>query len=239
MTALITLAHGSRRGGDDTIARLAGVAGGHASFLDLQEPGLSAVARNLKNAGHSHATVVPLLFSRAYHHKVDVPAALSAAEEETGLRLTLAPSFADAHPDIADILRARIHADAPAGAVVVLYAVGSSDARANEEIIALAANVGAQIAFATGIHKGEGLPGIIAAHPGRHIHLLPLFVAEGLLLDMARGQLPPGATESQVLGTDLAPIVRRLAELAGHNSIDQISSEGEDPSTHPMEVTQL
>lgn len=208
MTALITLAHGSRRGNCDIIARLADAAGGHASYLDLQEPSLSEVATSLKAQGHTSATVVPLLFSRAYHHKVDVPAAVAEAGRESGLELKLAPSFAEAHFEIAQLLTQRIAAGAPPGALVVLYAVGSSDNVANDDITRLAHQVGAQIAFAT---TQPGLADIVAAHPGRHIHLLPLFVAEGLLLDAAKKHLPEDATISPVLGTDLSPIVRHLA----------------------------
>ena len=41
--------------------------------LDLAEPDLGAAVRQLAEAGHTTAVVVPLLFTEAYHATVDVP----------------------------------------------------------------------------------------------------------------------------------------------------------------------
>jgi len=85
MVALITLGHGSRHGdaprGVDTLAAAAGDLLGvpaHAAYLDLNEPLLIDAARALA-ATHHHAVVVPLLFTRAYHSRVDVPSAVAEA----------------------------------------------------------------------------------------------------------------------------------------------------------------
>ena len=96
MVALITLGHGSRHGdaprGVDTLAAAAGDllrVPAHAAYLDLNEPLLIDAACALA-ATHHHAVVVPLLFTRAYHSRVDVPSAVAEAHAASGLNLTLA-----------------------------------------------------------------------------------------------------------------------------------------------------
>ncbi|HEX8632251.1 MAG TPA: CbiX/SirB N-terminal domain-containing protein, partial [Catenuloplanes sp.] len=62
-----------------------------AAYLDHTLPRPVQVLTALDAAGHRHATVVPLLLTAAYHGRVDVPAAVTAARAE-GLRMALSVS---------------------------------------------------------------------------------------------------------------------------------------------------
>ena len=68
--------------------------------------------------------VVPLLFTRAFHAKVDVPAHLAEAREHCDL--TLAEPLGTG-PDIAETLYKRLRIDAPSASHATLFPVGTSD----------------------------------------------------------------------------------------------------------------
>ncbi len=98
LSVLVGLAHGSRHarvaeGVEAVLAAtsvLAGV-GTRAAYLDLTDPDLAAVAADLATAGVRRAVVVPLLFTDAFHARIDVPAAVTQAAESSGVELVLAP----------------------------------------------------------------------------------------------------------------------------------------------------
>lgn len=234
MTALITLSHGSRhpqaeegiRAITQAAAERLGVdaADGH---LEFSAPTLSEAAQQVAARGHSEAVVVPLLFTDAYHATVDVPAAAAEAAEASGLRLVVADTLGQGE-DLAEVLARRIADDAPSQASVVLYPVGTSHTEAAEATERLAWRVGeltgrsVVVVPATGPRRGELRT---VAEGASHLHLLPLFVTQGTLLDVAVTRL--GAiqdetgvtvTHSAPLGVDLAPIVAeryRQAVLEG------------------------
>jgi sirohydrochlorin cobaltochelatase len=186
------LAHGSRRPGVGAsieglliaTAELGGLQT-RAAYLDLIAPDLGTVCADLP-AG-SGAVVVPLLFTRAFHATVDVPATLREAAERTGTDLVLADILGTGD-DIAEIALASaagagIADDQP----VLLYSVGSSDATANEAVHDLAARLGRR-------RQGRVAAGFGTAAPyGRDVlaelgqdgvpAILPLFVSPGVLLD--------------------------------------------------------
>ena len=91
MTALITLSHGSRhprakegiRALTEAAAEKLGVEWADA-HLEFDRPTLAEAAAALSS---SRAIVVPLLFTRAFHAKVDVPAHLAEAREHCDLTL--------------------------------------------------------------------------------------------------------------------------------------------------------
>jgi sirohydrochlorin ferrochelatase len=88
MTPLIAVAHGSRdprsaatiRGLLDVVRAMRPELDVRAAFLDLSEPLLGDVLDAVRDDGHREAVVLPLLLGRAFHARVDVPAAVSEAE---------------------------------------------------------------------------------------------------------------------------------------------------------------
>ena len=263
MTALITLSHGSRHPQavgliDELSAAAANSAGveGYSSHLEFNEPDLRTAVAEAIADGHKHLVIVPLLFTRGFHQKVDVPEQLAAVRQQAqraGADVELADGLGTGLA-MEELLSRVIARDAPAGAHVVLVSVGSSDHAANASVDKLARRVAARraggnqpCAHQPGANQpaaeqssADGISVVFATGPNRlaelaqhheRMHLVPLFVSHGLLLDrMYRqaeeinaapdGGAPAGAaqagesavqerriTYSQPLGTALAEVV--------------------------------
>lgn len=263
MTALITLSHGSRHPQavgliDELSAAAANSAGveGYSSHLEFNEPDLRTAVAEAIADGHKHLVIVPLLFTRGFHQKVDVPEQLAAVRQQAqrvGADVELADGLGTGVA-MEELLSRVIAREAPAGAHVVLVSVGSSDHAANASVDKLASRVAARRAGVNqaGAHQpganqpaaeqssADGISVVFATGPNRlaelaqhheRMHLVPLFVSHGLLLDrMYRqaeeinaapdGGAPAGAaqagesavqerriTYSQPLGTALAEVV--------------------------------
>lgn len=143
---IIVLAHGSRHPQADRAvasiaaetARLTGRAV-YAAYLDFSPLTLQNVASLIAVQGYRCAVVVPLLFTRAFHMRYDVPEALADAERNTGLKLHLTEGLGTGE-DMADIVaemnRAALR-DSGAD-TFVLYSVGSTIPGANGAIEELA-----------------------------------------------------------------------------------------------------
>ena len=219
---VICLAHGSRHpAADPAIARIsdavAGLTGAPAcpAYLDFSPLTLTTVAATLAAAGRRRATVVPMLFTRAFHLRHDVPEALAAATAETGVEFTLSDGLGTGD-DVAELLASRI----PAGTGhYVLYSVGSTVAGANEAVSALARRVG-ELAGLSATHltatgPGDTGPDALLAAIGsapRPVHVAPLFSAPGTLWDLAVAAVTavedrPTVTLGVPLGTTLAPLI--------------------------------
>ncbi len=85
---LIGLAHGSRHarvasGVESVLAATSLLVGveTRAAYLDLTDPDLGAVAADLAATGVRRAVVVPLLFTDAFHARIDVPEAVGQAAD--------------------------------------------------------------------------------------------------------------------------------------------------------------
>ena len=65
---------------------------------------LSSLAR----AGHRSAVVVPLLFTAAYHGRVDIPTAVAAAPLDVTVADVLGPVDGVVPPELLDALAARL-----------------------------------------------------------------------------------------------------------------------------------
>jgi sirohydrochlorin ferrochelatase len=192
---VIGLAHGSRhiRGQQAIDALLAAVAslGGvpaRPAYLDLAPPDLTTVAAELAAAGQSTAVVVPLLFTEAYHARIDVPQTVAAAQAATGVDLRVTDVLGTGD-DVLDLLLAELaRAGVSATHSVLLYAVGSSDPRANAAVADLAARLAARrgrpaaVAYAT----CDPRPAAVVETLPDPVAVLPLFLADGLLLDPLR-----------------------------------------------------
>lgn len=139
---LVTVAHGTRSGEGNAIAieltRLAGLALGVdavTSYVELQEPLLAeALAASVEPT-----VAVPLLLSRGYHTRVDLPSALTSARGPAALTEALGPSTALAKAQVDRLLEAG----ATPGQPVVLAAAGSQDPLAVEDLRAAAVLLGA------------------------------------------------------------------------------------------------
>jgi sirohydrochlorin ferrochelatase len=123
---LLTVAHGTRAGEGNAVAlelsRLAGSSLGvpaFESYVELQSP-LMAEALRLSA---DPTVVVPLLLSRGYHTRVDLPEALGSARGPAVITDPLGPSAALAVAQVARLLEAG----ATPGQPVVLAAAGSND----------------------------------------------------------------------------------------------------------------
>ncbi|MDO5670080.1 MAG: CbiX/SirB N-terminal domain-containing protein [Corynebacterium sp.] len=202
MTALLTLSHGSRHpraaAGIDRLTAVAGERLGvtaRAAHLEFNSPSLIDAAASLAAAGHRRAVVVPLLFTDGFHARHDVPAALQAAQELSGLDLLPARGLGTGE-DIAEVLAA--HTRPAPGRSLTLAHVGSSDPTAEEAVGALAQRVAARLGRQVGVRRATG------DVTYGETHLIPLFVTEALLLDRL---LTPGVSADPPLGAALADIV--------------------------------
>ncbi|SER14717.1 sirohydrochlorin chelatase [Microlunatus flavus] len=214
---VVGLAHGSRHPrGSDAIEALmiaVGAAAGvpaHAAYLDLAEPDLGAVAALLAEEGHERAVVVPLLFTQAFHARVDVPEAVAAASASSGLDLVVADVLGTGD-DVGDVLRGALDGAGVDGDLdAVLLAVGSSRAEANEAVADLAARLSdgrrgrVRAAFGTCDPRVDQVLGDL----GEPVALWPLFLADGLLLDPVRARFEErGWPVVEPLGAFAAPLV--------------------------------
>lgn len=214
MTHLILLSHGSRHprahaGVEklaDATAALLGDAAASVRVAHLEfdpERTLSRVA-----VGVDEAVVVPLLFAGGFHARHDVPEDMAAAEEATGARLGLADSLG-AGEDVAEVLAASVRERAAPDARVILYSVGSSLREAQDNVAALvpmiAARTGREVEFVSATNMERSVADVVAEFDP--VHLLPLFVTEGLLLDAAHQALGETSTASEPLRSSLAHVV--------------------------------
>lgn len=139
MSAVILLGHGSPdpRAGIGAAALAGRVADLLPSdeirlaFLDNTAPTLTEAA--LTVAEHADITVVPVFLSRAYHVKVDVPAAVAKASAAINRDITITEPIGP-DPLLLDALEPQLPAEAP----LVLATAGTSDTEAQAAFDALA-----------------------------------------------------------------------------------------------------
>ena len=205
---VIGLAHGSRHPrGAEAIEQLMRAVGeltdvpARVAYLDLAQPDLTAVATELAAAGHQRAVVVPLLFTAAFHATVDVPEAVQEAAESAGIELSVADILGTGDDVLEMLDRARQDAGIDPQASLLVFAVGSSNPAANAAVADLAARLGlrhrttARAAFGTTAPRVD----VVLPELTEPIAVLPLFLAEGLLLDpmRARAQSTAGGSPSR------------------------------------------
>ncbi len=221
---VIGLAHGSRHPGGGVaieglmtaVGQLSGLEA-RAAFLDLAQPDLETVAHELAAAGHRAAVVVPLLFTAAFHATIDAPDAVRRAAESSGLQLRVADILGTGD-DVAALLAAGLdEAGVPESDSVLLFAVGSSRPAANAAVADLAARLGenrpggVRAAFGT----TDPRPAAVLDQLRAPVALLPLFLADGLLLDPLRALAADrGWTLIEPIGPRAAAIVLRRCTSA-------------------------
>jgi sirohydrochlorin ferrochelatase len=155
-TPLVAVAHGSRdprsaatvRALVDLVAAQRPDLDVRVAFLDLSRPLLSDVLAGLRREGHRDAVVVPLLLGSAYHARVDIPS-IVAGEPGLAVRVT---DVLGADPEVQALAVRRLLATGvrtgDAGLGVVLAATGSSSARANRVVSAMATRWAARYGWA-------------------------------------------------------------------------------------------
>ena len=231
---LIGLAHGSRHarvadGIEAVLAASSHLAGveTRAAYLDLTAPDLEAVAADLAATGVHRAVVVPLLFTDAFHARIDVPEAVAQAADSSGIELVLAPILGTGDDVVAVVADRLSAAGTTATESILLYAVGSSRPDANAAVADLADRLAAhrgtpvRVGFGTTEPRAADVLAELVASTDPPGPVVPLFVAPGLLLDgIAPAVAAAGWRLADPLGTLLAPVVsqRYTAALgaAGH-----------------------
>jgi sirohydrochlorin cobaltochelatase len=187
------------------------------AYLDLAEPDLGAAAHQLASAGHTTAVVVPLLFTEAFHATVDVPETVRDVVQALRLELVVADILGTGD-DVADVLRQSLDvAGIGADSSVLLFGVGSSRPAANDAVVDLAGRLAqarrnpVRACFGT---CPPGIADVIEALP-EPIAILPLFLAEGLLLSPVRALAAErGWRIAEPLGERAAGLVRQRYDSA-------------------------
>jgi sirohydrochlorin ferrochelatase len=170
VSVLHVVAHGTRsvagqgqiRALADTVALRRPELDVRLSYVDVQQP-------RIADAVTPGSVVVPLLLSTGYHVRVDIA---RAAEGNAVVTPPLGPD-----PVLTAALRRRL----PAYDAVVLAAAGSSDPRWRADIDAIAAGLGAHVAYASG--TGRRVPDVVAElrrGGARRIAIAAYLLAEGL-----------------------------------------------------------
>ena len=218
---LIGLAHGSRHarvrpGVEAVLAASSPLAGvrTRAAYLDLTDPDLEAVAADLAATGVRRAVVVPLLFTDAFHARIDVPEAVAQAADSSGIELVLAPILGTGDDVVAVVADRLSAAGTTADEPVLVYAVGSSRPDANAAVVDLADRLTVRrgtpvrVGFGTTEPRAADVLGELMAGSEVTGTVVPLFVAPGLLLDaIAPTIAAAGWRLADPLGTLLAPVV--------------------------------
>ncbi len=216
MTALVTVAHGTRNLAGNDVARLVADAAGRrlgwparASFVELSEPLFADVMVEAEVA----TVVVPLLLSTGFHMRTDLPEALEKASVPVTLGAPLGPDPLLAQAQVARLLEAG----AVAGQRVVLVAAGSSDEDATCDQMAavslLSRAWNGPVELAT--LSGHGTRPAEVVRPGDAVS--PYLLSPGFFHDRVRRESPEGVVVADVIGAhelvvDL--VVQRAQELA-------------------------
>jgi len=221
---LIGLAHGSRHPGVaasiDQLMLATGAAGGMpavGAFLDLAEPDLPTVARRLADLGHRAAVVAPLLFTEAFHARVDVPEAVREASASSGLQLVTAAVLGTSD-DMLEVVEQSMTAAGVGNAhSVVLLAVGSSRSEANDAVLDLAARLERRRTGRVVAAFGTRSPRVAEVLDGlpEPTAIVPLFLSPGLLLDpLEELAASRGMVMAAPLGDLVAPLLVRRYQRA-------------------------
>ena len=191
---LVATAHGTRSAaGSATVAALVNEVRRarpeldvRLAFVDVAEPFLADVVATVEGP----LIVVPVLLSRGYHVRVDIPQAL-AGRPDAAATPALGPDRAVSRA-LAERLAAAREPGVRAGAHIVLVATGSSDPDAAEDLAEAAADLAALVS--TPVHaavmSGPGVPfaEAISAHDGGPVDVVPYLLAEGVFYDRLRAE---------------------------------------------------
>jgi sirohydrochlorin ferrochelatase len=225
---LLVIAHGSRDPRHAAVVhaltrRVAAARPGlrvDTAFLDFNAPSVPQAVGRLAAGGVRDAVALPLLLTRAFHAKTDIPAVLRESTAALpGLRLrtadVLGPSALLAAALERRLREAGLRPGDRASTGVVLAAAGSTDPEAREVIAGIAREwrrtgwYAVRPAFASAaLPRTEDAVRELRAEGARRIAVAPYVIAPGFLPDrIARGAREAGADL-------LAPVLGAAPELA-------------------------
>ncbi|MDI1459783.1 CbiX/SirB N-terminal domain-containing protein [Catellatospora sp. KI3] len=189
---LVLVAHGSRdpRAQASTRALARGVAAARpgldvrSAFLELAEPSPARVLAALRDSGAAAPVVVPVLLTRAYHGRVDLPAQVA------GFDCVIADTLgAVSEPLLAGLVR-RLREACPEYDAVVLAAAGTSVASGRATVTGVAAELGRRLGVPCEVaYASAGGPGgaeavaALRAAGARRVAAAAYFLAPGRLYD--------------------------------------------------------
>ncbi|MCK0437958.1 sirohydrochlorin chelatase [Gordonia alkaliphila] len=198
------------------------------AYLDLNEPLLDDVLAELRGA----VTVVPLLFGDGFHSKVDLPALLARAVEQSPRLRPAATPVLGRYSPVPALIDRLAEAGLRAGDGVLMYAVGSSDPGSDASIVErgreLSAVLGVQVetVFATRLGTEGAVVraavDALTARGAQRIAASPLFLSAGLLTERVERQLDEIAPGSLVAG----PLADHPALISAITRLVQSSVEG-------------
>jgi sirohydrochlorin ferrochelatase len=169
VNVLHVVAHGTRSAvGQQQIRALADVVALRRPDLDVRLSYVDVQQPRIADAITPGSVIVPLLLSTGYHVRVDIA---RAAEGNAAVAPPLGPD-----PILTASLRRRL----PECDAVVLVAAGSSDPSWRADVDAVAADLGAHVAYASGSERR--VPDVVAhlRHDGvRRIAIAAYLLAEG------------------------------------------------------------
>lgn len=165
------------------------------AFLDLSAPRLGDVLGAVRGDGHQAAVVVPLLLGRAFHARVDVPAAVNDVEQryprfQVQVSDVLGPDPRLERAAWRRLAQAGVAADDPELGVI-LAGAGSSHAPANRLVSDVSQRWAAQTSWAGAVAAFAAaaepdIPAAVAqlrARGARRFAVGSWFLAPGLLPD--------------------------------------------------------
>jgi len=227
--AVVLVAHGSRdpRAAEATSALARAVRRARpewevrAAYLDHAGPRPLDVLAAMPGR---HAVVVPLLLTKAYHGRVDIPAVLEAASD-LPLTVTLADVLGPAYPAVPPLLVDALVRRLPADGLdaVVLAAAGTRDAAARTTVEWVADALSARLSLpclAAYASAAAPTPGaavdLLRAAGARRVGVAAYFLAPGFLYDRAAASaLEAGAAAVAQPMTDAPELVRLVEARVG------------------------
>ncbi|WDZ85111.1 sirohydrochlorin chelatase [Micromonospora cathayae] len=235
---VVLVAHGSRdpRAAEATRALARAVAASRPgtpvlpSWLDHTDPAPTEVLRRLAADGHPGAVLVPLLLTAAYHRRVDIPAAVAAAQE-TGPRMPVRVTdvLGPVGPVVDDALLAGLRrrlTEAEPGRVdaLVLAAAGTRDPGARASVGRVAAALGASYGVPCRVAYASAAPpdavaavARLRAAGARRVAVAGYFLAPGLFHDaVTSAAYRAGAVAVSAPLTDAPDLVALIASRIDH-----------------------
>jgi sirohydrochlorin ferrochelatase len=177
MKVLHVVAHGTRSAtGQQQIGALADAVAWRRPDLDVRLSYVDVQQPRISDAVTPGSVIVPLLLSTGYHVRVDIA---RAAEGNAVVAPPLGPD-----PALTASLRRRL----PQCDAVVLAAAGSSDPSWRSDVDAVAAGLGAHVAYASG--SDRRVPNVVARlrrDGARRIGIAAYLLAEGLFYRSLQG----------------------------------------------------
>ncbi|MGQ0624779.1 MAG: sirohydrochlorin chelatase [Sporichthyaceae bacterium] len=197
----------------------------HLAYLDHSGPRVPELFRELSAGGTGRLTAVPMLLSRAFHARVDIPAALAHGSAASGIAVDLAPVLGPDPSLLPAALRAVWAAGGRPGpgSALVLACAGTTDVSAKAALAhlvlrwrrALGADVRIADAAGTGCGVGETIDALRTAGATR-VDLASWFLAPGLLLDRAHAAARAAGADSIAAPLNASPeLIRLIAHRAG------------------------